>query len=100
MKKFSALLLCVMLLLSLAPAALAQEEVLRVYNWQDYINEGKDDDGAKIAESVTELWERITNSVQEKKSVCSMTHLKRTKQCSTHCAQERRATTLYARLTI
>lgn len=58
MKKFSALLLCVMLLLSLAPAALAQEEVLRVYNWQDYINEGKDDDGAKIAESVTELWEK------------------------------------------
>ncbi len=33
-------------------------DVLRVYNWQEYINEGKDDDGAKIADSVMELWEK------------------------------------------
>ena len=48
-----------MLLLFLyTPSALAETEVLRVYNWQDYINEGKDDDGAKIADSVMELWEK------------------------------------------
>ena len=58
MKKINALIICVLLCFSLCPSALAEEEVLRVYNWQDYINEGKDDDGAKIADSVTELWEK------------------------------------------
>lgn len=58
MKKFGALMLCAFLCLSLAPASYAGTEVLRVYNWQDYIDEGKDDDGAKISASVTELWEK------------------------------------------
>ncbi len=58
MKRFNALLLCMMLLFLYTPSVFAEEEVLRVYNWQDYINEGKDDDGAKIADSVMELWEK------------------------------------------
>ncbi len=58
MKRFNALLLCMLLLFLYTPSALAEEEVLRVYNWQDYINEGKDDDGAKISDSVMELWEK------------------------------------------
>ncbi len=58
MKRFNALILCVLLLFLYVPSAMAEEDVLRVYNWQDYINEGKDDDGAKIADSVMELWEK------------------------------------------
>ncbi len=58
MKRFNSLVLCMLLLFLYTPSALAEEEVLRVYNWQDYINEGKDDDGAKIADSVMELWEK------------------------------------------
>ena len=58
MKRFNALILCVLLCFIYTPAALAEQEVLRVYNWQDYINEGKDDDGAKSADSVIELWEK------------------------------------------
>ena len=58
MKRFGALILCAMLCIALVPDVYAREEILRVYNWQDYINEGKDDDGAKIAESVIELWEK------------------------------------------
>lgn len=33
------------------------KDVLRVYNCQDYINEGLDEDGNKVAPSVMELWE-------------------------------------------
>ena len=59
MKKILALILCFLLSLSIIPSVSAEEElVLRVYNWQDYIDEGKDDDGAKISDSVTELWEK------------------------------------------
>lgn len=58
MKRINALILCFLLCFIYTPAALAEQEVLRVYNWQDYINEGKDDDGAKIADSVIELWEK------------------------------------------
>jgi len=58
MKKISALILCLIICLSLTPSTYAEELVLRVYNWQDYIDEGKDDDGAKIKDSVTELWEK------------------------------------------
>ena len=58
MKRFSTFILCLLLCMTLVPTSYAEEEVLRVYNWQDYINEGKDDDGAKIAESVIELWEK------------------------------------------
>ena len=57
MKKFISALVCCFLFLTLMPDALAEEEVLRVYNWQDYIDEGKDDDGAIIDKSVIELWE-------------------------------------------
>ena len=31
--------------------------VLRVYNWQDYIDEGLDDEGQKIGTSVMEEWQ-------------------------------------------
>ena len=58
MKRFSAFILCLMLCFSLVPSAFAEETVLKVYNWQDYIDEGKDDDGAKISDSVMELWEK------------------------------------------
>lgn len=58
MKKICCLLICAVFLFGCFPQVYAKEEVLRVYNWQDYINEGKDDDGAKIAASVTELWEK------------------------------------------
>ena len=57
MKKFISVLICCFLFLSVMPNALAEEEVLRVYNWQDYIDEGKDDDGAIIDKSVIQLWE-------------------------------------------
>lgn len=57
MKKFCALFLCIILCVGICPSVYA-EEVLRVYNWQDYINEGKDDDGAKVSDSVIELWEK------------------------------------------
>lgn len=58
MKRFNALILCLAMLFLSVPSAFAEVEVLRVYNWQDYINEGKDDDGAKIDDSVMELWEK------------------------------------------
>ncbi len=59
MKKLIAIMLCFLLSLSIIPTSFAEEvEVLRVYNWQDYIDEGKDDDGAKISDSVIELWEK------------------------------------------
>ena len=56
MKKIISVLICCFLLVSVMPSALAEEEVLRVYNWQDYIDEGKDDDGAIIDKSVIQLW--------------------------------------------
>ena len=58
MKKTGALILFIILCFSLIPPSFAEEEVLRVYNWQDYIDEGKNDDGAKIYDSVMELWEK------------------------------------------
>lgn len=57
MKKLCALFLSLAMLALFIPSAFAEEEVLRVYNWQDYINEGKDDDGAKVDKSVLEMWE-------------------------------------------
>ena len=57
MKKLYALILCLVLCVGYNPPAFAKETVLRVYNWQDYINEGKDDDGVKTGPSVIELWE-------------------------------------------
>lgn len=58
MKKAVALILCFLMCLATAHTSFAKEEVLRVYNWQDYINEGTDDDGVKISDSVIELWEK------------------------------------------
>lgn len=58
MKKFSALVICLLLCFGYVPPTYAKTEILRVYNWQDYINEGKDDDGTKISASVIELWEK------------------------------------------
>ncbi len=58
MKRFSAFILCLILCFSYTPLSFAEETVLKVYNWQDYIDEGKDDDGAKISDSVMELWEK------------------------------------------
>lgn len=57
MKKLISFIMCAAVCFSYYPDALA-EEVLRVYNWQEYIDEGKDDDGAKIEDSVIELWEK------------------------------------------
>lgn len=68
MKKIASLILCAFLCLGILPPSYAQEEVLRVYNWQDYINEGKDDDGAKISDSVIELWEKDYYSRTGKKA--------------------------------
>lgn len=34
------------------------KDVLRIYNWQDYIDDGLDDDGNKVRLSVTELWQQ------------------------------------------
>lgn len=34
------------------------KNVLRIYNWQDYIDDGLDDDGNKVRLSVTELWQQ------------------------------------------
>lgn len=60
MKKIlTALMLSASLITSFAPALaeVEEEQVLRVYNWQDYINDGTDEDGQKVDQSVMELWE-------------------------------------------
>ncbi len=58
MQKLLILLLTAMLALSpvLSPAA-EEELVLRIYNWQDYINDGTDENGEKTDKSVIELWQ-------------------------------------------
>ncbi len=58
MKKLYSLILCFLLCTNVFSPALAKGEVLRIYNWQEYINEGKDDDGVKISDSVIELWQK------------------------------------------
>lgn len=35
----------------------SEPNVLKIYNWQDYIDEGLDDDGQKVDLSVIEMWE-------------------------------------------
>jgi len=58
MRKY--LILLLLLFLPLVLTGCASEEqglVLRVYNWQDYIDEGLDDDGQKIGTSVIEEWQ-------------------------------------------
>ncbi|MBQ2273048.1 MAG: extracellular solute-binding protein [Clostridia bacterium] len=60
MKKLLSLLLCLTLLLpALSSAGLtfsADEVVLRVYNWQEYIDDGTDENGTKVVPSVMEDW--------------------------------------------
>ncbi len=57
MKRLLAAALFAALILPFCPRALAATEVLRVYNWQDYIDDGKDDDGVQTEKSVMQLWE-------------------------------------------
>lgn len=74
MKKFLTLVLSLIFSLALtigALPALADEEaeaVLRVYNWQDYIYDGTDEDGRKVDKSVMELWEEDYESRTGKKA--------------------------------
>lgn len=59
MKRFFAIILSALIACAALPCGAEEKtEVLRVYNWQDYINEGKDDDGAAVGESVMEMWEK------------------------------------------
>lgn len=59
MKKF-----LIILLLMIAPficvgcSSKSETYVLRIYNCQDYIDEGYDDDGQKVNESVIESWQK------------------------------------------
>ena len=59
MKKY--LIFIILLVLPFLLVGCAQQEteglVLRVYNWQDYIDEGLDDDGQKVSTSVMEEWQ-------------------------------------------
>ena len=59
MKKF--LIIFLLLIFPFVLTGCSTEEegiVLRVYNWQDYIDEGLDDDGQKIGPSVLEDWQQ------------------------------------------
>ena len=51
-------LLFAMFVLALNVKTEAKDLVLRVYSWQDYIDDGKDEDGNKIGTSVLEDWEK------------------------------------------
>jgi len=58
MKKY--LIFIILLILPFVLVGCSQQQeglVLRVYNWQDYIDEGLDDDGQKIGTSVMEEWQ-------------------------------------------
>lgn len=58
-KRILSLTLFLVFVLSFAslPGALRAEEVtLRVYNWQDYIDDGTDDSGTQVVPSVMEDW--------------------------------------------
>ncbi len=58
MRKYLILLLLLFLPLVLTGCDSNEEGlVLRVYNWQDYIDEGLDEDGQKIGTSVIEEWQ-------------------------------------------
>ena len=58
MKKRFAFLLIFILLLSCIPCTVgaADEVVLRVYNWQEYIDDGTDENGMKVSPSVMDDW--------------------------------------------
>lgn len=59
MKKY--LMFIIVLFISLILTGCSKQEteglVLRIYNWQDYIDEGVDEDGQKIGPSVMEDWQ-------------------------------------------
>lgn len=58
MKKY--LMFIIVLFISLILTGCSKETeglVLRIYNWQDYIDEGVDEDGQKIGSSVMEDWQ-------------------------------------------
>ncbi len=61
MKKILSLMLFLILFLTLISQTGvsfgAQEIVLRVYNWQEYIDDGTDEAGTKVNPSVMEAWE-------------------------------------------
>lgn len=48
--------LCVFSLSNAKKVVLADANTLRIYNWQDYIDDGIDEDGNKVSESVVDLW--------------------------------------------
>ncbi len=60
MKKILSVLLFASLILALAAGTglqfAAEEVILRVYNWQEYIDDGTDENGTKVIPSVMEDW--------------------------------------------
>ncbi len=58
MKKL--LMIIILLILPFVLTGCQEEQglVLRIYNWQDYIDEGVDDEGQKIGTSVMEEWQQ------------------------------------------
>ena len=58
MKKYSIIIFLLLISLLLSGCTSSEEGlVLRVYSWQDYIDEGLDDDGQKVSNSVMEDWQ-------------------------------------------
>ena len=55
-KKIVAFLLLMFILILVGCKKEGNNLVLRVYNWQDYIEDGKDDEGNKVSNSVIEDW--------------------------------------------
>ena len=59
MKKYLSILIVFVLSFILVGCKSESDElVLRIYNWQDYIDEGLDDDGQKVETSVIEAWQQ------------------------------------------
>ena len=59
MKKYLSILIVFVLSFILTGCKSERDElVLRIYNWQDYIDEGLDDDGQKVDTSVIEAWQQ------------------------------------------
>lgn len=70
-------LVLLMLATFLMPTALVKaedENVLRIYNWVDYIDDGYDDEGNKVGESVLDLW-KADYEERTKKTVTYEYHL-------------------------
>lgn len=56
MKKYISILLLVFIFVLSGCSEGEKKLTLRVYNWQDYIEDGKDDEGNKVSNSVIEDW--------------------------------------------